>query len=101
MTSYIMHTPMKIIALIFILIGAQSIFADDGKKLHETYCIDCHSRMTGGDGHVIYTRDDRIAKNMSELQARVAHCSNGSNTAWSESEINMVTEYLNDQYYHY
>ena len=101
MTSYIMHTTMKYMTLIIILIGPQTILANDGKELHEMHCIECHSRMTGGDGHVIYTRDDRIAKNMSELQARVGHCSNGSSTTWSESEINKVTEYLNNQYYHY
>ena len=92
---------MKQALLILILATSYTAFAEDGKALHETHCIGCHSRMTGGDGHVIYTRDDRIARNMDQLQVRVAHCSKGSNTAWSESEINTVTQYLNNQYYHY
>lgn len=92
---------MKQALLIFLFITAHTIFASDGKSLHESHCVECHSRMTGGDGHVLYTRDDRIAKNMSELQARVVHCAQGSNTNWDESEINNVTRYLNEQYYHY
>ena len=97
---------MKYILLIFITLSIQITFADEsnsleGKALYESHCIECHSRMTGGDGHVIYTRDDRIAKDITQLSARVAHCAKGSNVNWSESEINLVTNYLNEQYYHY
>ncbi|MFK8027449.1 MAG: hypothetical protein AB8C40_05250 [Gammaproteobacteria bacterium] len=75
--------------------------ADNGEALHQAECIECHSRMTGGDGHVIYTRDERIAKNAAELNARVTHCANGANTGWNSTQINAVTDYLNEQHYHY
>ncbi len=75
--------------------------AEDGEALHLSQCIECHSRMTGGDGHVIYTRDKRIADNAVELKARVTHCANGANTGWNELQINAVTNYLNQQHYHY
>jgi mono/diheme cytochrome c family protein len=78
-----------------------AIHAEDGETLHQSQCIECHSHMTGGDGHVIYTRDERIAKNATELKARVTHCAKGANTGWNDAQINAVTNYLNQQYYHY
>ena len=75
--------------------------ADEGQALHQSQCVECHGRMTGGDGTVIYKRDDRIVKNIDELKQRVAHCSKGSNTGWSDVEVSTVTDYLNNQFYHY
>lgn len=95
---------MKLLPLLlFQLITLISLtsHAQDGQALHQSECIECHSRMTGGDGHVIYSRDDRIVKNISELKARVAHCSNGSSTDWNENQIDTVVNYLNEKYYSY
>lgn len=92
---------MKHALLLFISISIHTALADDGQALHDSSCIECHSRMTGGDGHVLYTRDDRIAKNSQALKERVKHCAEGSNTGWDQSQINIVTHYLNDQYYNY
>lgn len=92
---------MKHALLILILFPLHTAFAEDGQSLHETHCVECHSRMTGGDGHVLYSRDERIVKNLSALKARVNYCSEGSNTGWSETEVNHVMNYLNDQYYRY
>lgn len=92
---------MKHSLIIFLLFSSQVVFAKDGQTLHDAHCIECHSRMTGGDGHVVYTRDDRIAKSLDELHARVIHCSNGSNTGWGEQQIKAVTHYLNQKYYQY
>ncbi len=92
---------MKHALLIFLFFSTHTLFAEDGQTLHDSYCTECHSRMTGGDGHVIYTRDDRMAKNIEQLQARVMHCSKGSDTGWDDIQIDSVTQYLNEQYYHY
>lgn len=95
---------MKLLPNLLILVltlTALTVHADTGEKLHQSACIDCHSRMTGGDGHVIYTRDERIAKDIEELNSRVTHCANGANTGWDSNQINSVTEYLNTQYYQY
>ena len=75
--------------------------AETGEALHQSHCTECHSRMTGGDGHVLYSRDDRIAKNESELKQRISHCAKGANTGWDEIQINAVFNYLNEKYYHY
>ncbi len=75
--------------------------AEDGQALHQSECTECHGRITGGDGHVIYTRNERIARDATELKARVGHCTNGANTGWNQTQINAVTDYLNQQFYHY
>ena len=91
-----------IIALTFITYGSIS-FAEEsqGQLLHQSNCVECHSRMTGGDGSVIYKRDDRIARTHEELDSRVTHCAEGANTDWNKPEVDAVTQYLNDQYYQY
>lgn len=72
-----------------------------GSDLHASSCIECHSKMTGGDGSVLYKRTDRIVTTKSSLAARVKHCAEGANTNWSQDQINTVTEYLDSNYYHF
>ena len=91
---------MKYVLLVFFLMSSHNVFAEDGQSLHNSSCIECHSRMTGGDGHVLYTRDDHIAKDIQTLKARVKHCAEGSNIGWNDSKISTITNYLNEQYYH-
>ena len=92
---------LPILLLPILTLTSFTTLAQNGQTLHESKCIECHSRMTGGDGHVIYTRDDRIVNNISELTARVTHCSNGTNTGWNADQIKAVTTYLNEQHYNY
>ena len=89
---------LLLLSLAFTTLGSH---AEDGQALHQSECTECHGRMTGGDGHVIYTRDERIVKNASELKARVTHCANGANTGWNQTQISAVTDYLNQQFYQY
>ena len=89
---------LLLLSLIFITLTSH---AEDSQALHQSECTECHGRMTGGDGHVIYSRDERIVRNTTELTARVTHCANGANTGWNVTQINAVTSYLNEQYYHY
>jgi cytochrome c553 len=87
--------------LILILLFASNVFAEDGKTLYQASCIECHSRMTGGDGTVLYQRDDKIVSSLIELHDRVAHCANAAATNWSEADIQAVTDYLNENFYHF
>lgn len=75
--------------------------SDDAAELHRSHCIGCHSRMTGGDGSLIYKRDDRIVQNKQELRQRVTHCSEGAKTNWNDSEITAVTDFLNEVIYQF
>ncbi len=92
---------MKCALLFLVIVYTHTVLAEKGQSEYESHCIDCHSRMTGGDGHVIYARDNRIVNNMQELKTRVAYCAEGSDADWDQSQIITVTDYLNDQYYHY
>ncbi|MFK7794173.1 MAG: hypothetical protein AB8B89_02380 [Gammaproteobacteria bacterium] len=89
---------LLLLSLAFVTLSSH---AEDGQALHQSECTECHGRITGGDGHVIYTRDESIVKNTSELNTRVTHCANGASTGWKESQISAVTDYLNQQFYHY
>ena len=49
--------------------------ANRGQALHADKCAGCHADKSGlGDGTVLYTRSDRKAKNIKQLQAMVARC---------------------------
>ena len=87
--------------LIPVLIYATSGMAEDGESLYQASCIGCHSRMTGGDGTVLYQRDDKIVTSLDALHQRVTHCANSAATNWTEADIEAVTNYLNDTYYHF
>lgn len=86
-----------IITLSAILVPCTAIAT--GSELHAASCIECHSRMTGGDGSVLYKRIDRMVTSKDALSARVQHCTQGTNTNWSQDQIKLVTEYLNTSYY--
>jgi len=89
---------LLLLLLIFITLTSH---AEDGQALHQSECVDCHSRITGGDGTVIYKRDESIITSLPELRTRVTHCANGAKTGWNEDQITAVTDYLNQQFYHY
>ena len=65
--------------------------AENGESLYQASCIGCHSRMTGGDGTVLYQRDDKIVTSMDALHQRVTHCANSAATNWTEADIEAVT----------
>ena len=76
-------------------------WAGEGQDLYQTQCIECHGKMTGGDGSLLYKRDDRIAVSMHALEDRVKHCAKGANANWNSAQIKAVTEFLNNSFYQY
>lgn len=89
---------MRSILVIFILFSGM-VFADKGQILYESHCIECHSRMTGGDGNVLYKRDDKIVSSKITLTERVNFCAESVSAQWSQSDVDAVTNYLNEKYY--
>lgn len=83
------------------LFGNHSLFASQGSELHAEQCIDCHARMTGGEGTVLYQRDDSLIHSIDELTARVSHCAAGANSDWDEKQIEAVVKYLNENFYNF
>ncbi|WP_428828235.1 cytochrome c [Azonexus sp. IMCC34842] len=71
------------------------------KSLHDKACISCHTRMYGGDGSKMYTRDGRMLSNKLELVQRVASCNAMVSSGWFPEEENNVAAWLNQQYYHF
>ncbi len=92
------------IKTIAIALFANSVFlitaqADNGQALHTENCIACHAAMTGGDGSVLYTRDDRNVINMQALGKQVHRCQSSLDLGWTTDQIDSVQKYLNSSFY--
>lgn len=75
--------------------------AQDGASLHAENCIACHSAMTGGDGSVLYTRDDQNVKSLDALGKQVNRCQSSLDLNWSTDQISNVQKYLNESFYQF
>lgn len=71
------------------------------KPLHEKACVSCHTRMYGGDGSKMYTRDGRMLSNQLELLQRVAACNAQVSSGWFPEEEGAVAAWLNQHYYQF
>ncbi len=71
-----------------------SATAQDGKQLHDDFCVSCHTAA-------IYTREERIVNSYPELQERVRQCELANNLTWFDDEIEAVINYLNVNYYQF
>ncbi len=77
------------------------IHAQDGSTLHAENCIACHSAMTGGEGTVLYTRDDRNVTSLDQLSKQVNRCQSSLGLNWSADQISSVQKYLNQSFYQF
>ncbi len=99
-------TLKRILAVITLLsltsvIALQTTYAQDGASLHSSNCVACHAAMTGGDGSVLYTRDDRNVKSLDALSKQVKRCQSSLELNWTNDQVNSVRQYLNTSYYHF
>lgn len=92
---------MRTIVFLFLILFSGISLANEGEQLHQSNCVTCHSRMTGGDGTVLYERADRIARTLNELNQRVEYCANGANAHWNKTQLGIVSQYLNESFYQY
>ena len=72
---------------------------DNGAKLQTEKCSSCHIAEFGGDGTMMYSREDRKIKTVEGLMLRVAVCNENVNAGMSEDEVNDVIIFLNENYY--
>jgi hypothetical protein len=96
-------TKIIVVSLFFM---ANAIFlvaahAQDGSTLHSENCIACHAAMTGGDGSVLYTRNDRSVKSSDALSKQVDRCQSSLDLNWSNDQIGSVHQYLNTLFYQF
>ena len=68
--------------------------SNDGKRLHDEHCLQCHSPE-------IYTRKNRIVNNYRVLQERVKQCELANDLAWFDEDISAVVNYINSEFYHF
>ena len=96
-----MKTKLNILPLLLLASASQLTLAEDGSILHEKNCIACHAAMTGGDGSVLYTRNNRNVTTSDALTKQINRCQSSLALNWSEQQINAVHSYLNKMYYNF
>ncbi|MBS4020571.1 MAG: cytochrome c [Dechloromonas sp.] len=75
--------------------------AKAGQAKHDAQCVACHTKMYGGDGSTIYTRQGRMLSTKLDILQRTAACNAQMNTGWFPEEEAEVAAYLNQTYYHF
>ena len=79
--------------LVVVLAFASNASAQSqAKTMHDTYCIMCH-------GTELYTRESRIARDYESLREQVARWQANAALNWSDTEINIMTNWLAERYY--
>ena len=76
--------------------------ASRGQALHADKCSSCHADKSGlGDGTVLYTRSDRKATNIKQLEVMVARCNSELRLdLFPEDEADVVI-FLQKNFYHF
>ncbi len=65
-----------------------------GELLYENHCSQCHSEQ-------IHWRKKTLVTDWKTLISEVNRWQNASGLEWSNSDINEVSRYLHDQFYHF
>ncbi len=85
---------VNFITLLLFSLPVQAVDIENGKALHDANCLRCHNETQ-------YTREDKIVKSFEELRERISFCELSAEMAWFEEEIDDVTAYLNNSFYHF
>jgi len=72
-----------------------------GKAHHDKACVACHSRLYGGDGSRMYTRQGSLMTSRLDILQRVASCNSQTRSGWFPEEEAEVAAWLNQQYYRF
>lgn len=64
-----------------------------GKLLYTTHCISCHAVE-------IHWRDKKLVNSWSDLKIQVQRWQQTAGLEWSSDDIEQVSAYLNEAYYH-
>lgn len=65
-----------------------------GALLYDTHCIECHTAQ-------VHWRDRQQARDWTTLKAEVFRWQAAAHLAWTDAEVDAVTDYLNDTIYHF
>jgi len=62
--------------------------------LYQAHCIECH-------GSEVYTRADRKVTSLDGLGRQVRRCETALSLRWFDEDIDEMTRFLNDMFYHF
>jgi mono/diheme cytochrome c family protein len=62
--------------------------------LHQEHCIKCH-------GSEVYTRADRKVTSLAGLGSQVRQCETALSLRWFDEDIDEMTAFLNERFYHF
>lgn len=65
-----------------------------GALLYDTHCVECHTAQ-------VHWRDRQQARDWATLKAEVLRWQAAARLAWTEAEVDAVTDYLNDTIYRF
>lgn len=65
-----------------------------GALLYDNHCIECHTAQ-------VHWRDRQQARDWATLKAEVFRWQAAASLAWTDAEVEAVTDYLNDTIYHF
>jgi len=97
--SFTRYSGTIVLAAWISLSQVELAYADEGATLHVENCIACHAAMTGGEGAVLYTREDRVVNSLDALTKQVNRCQSSLGLDWSNENITAVQQYLNATFY--
>jgi mono/diheme cytochrome c family protein len=84
------------VSLLVSCFSASAAAADSrrGKLLYENQCAGCHES-------VVHVRDNHKMKSADEMRAEVSRWARNQKLEWGSAEIDDVTHYLNERFYHF
>ncbi len=77
-----------------LLLSSTAFAAPTPEATHAAQCARCHDST-------VYTRPDRKVSSLAKLEGQVRACDVNLNLGWFDEEILSMTQYLNQQYYHF
>jgi hypothetical protein len=87
---------MKKAFITLCLLSSLSLFANDSdakELIKEAKCMECHNESDFGG-------DTSRVKTLPKLHSSVDICQQGNDAEWFEEDSEMVSDYLNKEYYH-
>ncbi|WP_457747172.1 hypothetical protein [Sulfurimonas sp.] len=85
----------KLIITLLIFFTPLILSCEEAKKLFkEAKCMSCHNT---GD----FQAKEKKVNNFKKLHKSVEACAFGNNVGWFDEEVEDVSKYLNNKYYHF
>lgn len=86
---------------LWVMLCVSPLALAQGKQLHDSACVQCHSSLTGGHPDLMYSKADRKIASFEALEKRVGYCALAAGVSWSPEQVHAVTDYLNRQFYRF